>query len=85
MQVTTLHEVEEALRVTDPNTLREMAHQLARSHVTLCGLTSKVGDCSHIAEEETRDRVDALDATQLAAILAPAAWVSINLHSQLSG
>ena len=84
MQVVTLEEVDEALRATDPDTLREMAHQLAQSHVTVCGLTSRAGDCSHIADHETRARIDELDPAQLASLLAPVAWLSLDVHSRLS-
>lgn len=83
MEVTTLHEIEESLRALDPDTLREMVYQAARSHITVCGLTSKVGGCAHIESDETRDRVDALSVPQLAAILAPTAWMSIDLHRRL--
>jgi hypothetical protein len=60
-----------------------MVYQAARSHITVCELTSKVGDCAHIASDETRGRVDGLSVAQLAAILAPTAWMSIDLHHRL--
>jgi hypothetical protein len=85
MTVTTLHEVEESLRQMDPETLREMVFQSAHSHITLCELTSQLGDCAHIAPEETRDRVDGLTVAQLAAILAPTVWISIDLHQRIGG
>jgi hypothetical protein len=53
--------------------------------MAVCELTSKVGDCAHINADETRDRVDALTDAQLAALLAPMAWMSIDLHTRLSG
>jgi hypothetical protein len=80
MEASTLHEVEEALRAMDPNALREMAHQLAHSHVAVCGLTSREGDCSHIAEEEIRDRVAKLDPSQLVSLVAPTAWSAMHHH-----
>ena len=83
MTVTTLHEVEESLRALDPDTLREMAYQTARSHISVCQLTSQIGGCSHISGEETRDRVDALSVAELAAVVAPTAWMSIDLHRRL--
>lgn len=83
MRVVTLHEVEEALRTSDPGTLREMAHQLARSHVALCGLTSTEGDCAHISEEATQDRIDALEVDRLAALLAPSAWTALWLEERM--
>lgn len=83
MQITTLHEVEEALRDVDPLTLREMAYQIAHSHATVCGLTSSEGECAHVPDQETRDRVDGLTGHELAAMLAPSAWVSIELHTHL--
>jgi hypothetical protein len=85
MTVTTLHEVEESLRHVDHETLREMAYQTARSHISVCELTSQVGDCAHISADETRDRVDALTNEQLAALLAPMAWMSIDLHGRIGG
>lgn len=85
MQVTTLHDVEAALRTVDPETLQEMVHQMAHSHATLCKLTSSAGDCGHIPPDETRDRVDSLEVAQLAALLAPSAWISIDLHSRIGG
>lgn len=83
MTVTTLHEVEESLRALDPGTLREMVYQTARSHIDVCQLTSQVGGCAHVSAEETRDRVDALSVAEMAGILAPTAWMSIDLHRRL--
>ncbi|MEA1902917.1 MAG: hypothetical protein U9N56_05255, partial [Actinomycetota bacterium] len=64
-------------------TLQEMAYQMAHSHVSLCQLTSLAGDCAHISPEETLDRVDGLEPAQLASLLAPSAWMSIDLHRRL--
>jgi hypothetical protein len=83
MHVVTFHEVEEALRESDPGTLREMAHQLARSHVALCRLTSQKGDCSHISESATQDRIDSLEVDGLASLLAPSAWTALWLEERL--
>lgn len=83
MRVVTLHEVEEVLRAADSGTLREMAHQLARSHVALCGLTSKESDCAHISEEATQDRIDALEVDRLVSLLAPSAWAALWLEERL--
>ena len=85
MNVTTLHEVEESLRELDPETLREMAYQVARSHIDVCELTSTIGDCAHIKADEIRDRVDSSSLAELAGLLAPTAWMSIELHSRLAG
>ncbi|MFP3881763.1 MAG: hypothetical protein ACLFWH_05540 [Actinomycetota bacterium] len=85
MTVTTLHEVEESLRALDPDTLREMVYQTARSHINVCQLTSQVGGCAHISDDETRDRVEAMSVGELAAVLAPTAWISIDLHQRLGG
>jgi hypothetical protein len=85
MTVTTLHEVEENLRQIDPDTLREMVSQTARSHITVCELTSQIGGCAHISSEETRERVDGLSVAELAGILAPTAWLSLDLHRRLAG
>lgn len=85
MTVTTLHEVEQSLRAVDPDTLREMVYQTARSDIHVCQLTSQVGGCAHISDDETRDRVDAMSAGELAAVLAPTAWISIDLHQRLGG
>jgi hypothetical protein len=71
MTVTTLHEVEESLRALDPDTLREMVYLTAHSHINVCQLTSQVGGCAHISDDETRDRVDAMSVGELAAVLAP--------------
>jgi hypothetical protein len=60
-----------------------MAHQLARSHVALCGLTSREEDCAHIPEEATQDRIDALEVDRLAALLAPSAWTALWLEERL--
>lgn len=84
MSVVTLHEVEEAVRRIEPDTLREMVFQVAHGHTTVCELTSRIGDCAHIDSNEIRDRVDALTVAQLAAILAPSAWMSIDLHRRVS-
>lgn len=83
MQVTTLHEIEAELAEVDHDTLREMAFQLARSHVAVCELTSTVGDCAHISVDDIRDRVDGLTNSQLASLLAATAWLSIDLHTRL--
>jgi hypothetical protein len=84
MNVTTLHEVEESLRSIDHETLREMAYQVARSHIDVCELTSTIGDCAHIEDDEIRDRVDASTVAELASLLAPTAWTSIELHRRLA-
>ena len=84
MKVTTLHEVEEALRGLEPDELHEMAYQMARSHAEVCGLTSRVGGCSHIPGEETRDRVDGMTASELAELLAPTAWIAAQIHSRFT-
>ncbi len=83
MNIVTLHELEEALRDCDPATLREMTHQLARSHVALCGLTSRESDCSHITEEETEDRIGTLEVEKLATLLAPSAWTALWLQGRV--
>lgn len=83
MTVSTLHEVEESLRALDPDTLREMVYQTARSHINVCQLTSQIGGCAHINADETRDRVDALSVGELADVPAPTAWMSIHLHRRL--
>ena len=85
MNVTTLHEVEESLREIDPQTLKEMGYQVARSHIHVCELTSKIGDCAHISEDDIRDRVDSTSLAELAGLLAPTAWMSIELHRRLTG
>lgn len=85
MNVTTLHELEESLHEIDPGTLREMAYQVARSHIEVCELTSKIGDCAHIGEDDVRDRVDSSTVAELAELLAPTAWMSIELHHRLTG
>jgi hypothetical protein len=85
MTVTTLHEVEESLRAVDPDTLREMVYQAAHSHSTICQLTSQIGGCAHISAGETRDRVEGLSVAELAAILAPTAWMSVDLHRRIGG
>lgn len=85
MTVTTLHEVEESLRALDPDTLREMVYQTARSHINVCQLTSQVGGCAHISDDETRDRVESMSVGELAAVLGPTAWISIDLHQRLGG
>ena len=84
MRVTTLHEVEEALRDLNPDELHEMAYQMARSHADVCGLTSSIGGCSHISSEETRDRVDGMTAHELAQLLAPTAWIAAQVHSRFA-
>jgi hypothetical protein len=83
--VTTLRETEESLRGVDPDSLREMVHQAARSHIAVCQLTSQIGGCAHISPDETRDRVDALSVGELADLLAPAAWIAVELHRRLDG
>lgn len=85
MTVTTLHEVEESLRALDPDTLREMVYQTARTHINVCQLTSQIGGCAHLSDDETRDRVDAMSVGELATVLAPTAWISIDLHQRLGG
>jgi hypothetical protein len=83
MTAATLHEVEEALQKVDPGTLREMVYQTAHSHTTVCQLTSQIGGCAHVSAEETRDRVEGLSVAELAGLLAPTAWISIDLHHRL--
>ena len=83
MSVVTFSKVEEALRESDPVMLREMAHQLARGHVVLCGLTSREGDCAHFSPSETQDRIDSLEVEELASLLAPSAWTALWLEERL--
>jgi hypothetical protein len=83
MRVTTLHEVETALRSLDHETLREMAFQEAKSHHAMCRLTSKLNDCAHISDDDTRDRVDGLTDDELAGLLAPTAWMSVLVHGAI--
>lgn len=83
--VTTLHQLEELLRSLEPDTLRELAYQAAHSHVLVCELTSRSGGCVHIGADEVRDRLEDLTIGQLAALLAPNAWMSIDLHQRLGG
>jgi hypothetical protein len=83
--VTTLHETEESLRGVDPDSLREMVYQAARSHIGVCQLTSQTGGCAHISPDETRGRVDALSVAEMADILAPTAWIAVELHRRLGG
>jgi hypothetical protein len=83
MGVVTLHEVEGTLRTGDPSPLREITHQTAHSHIALCGLTSKKGDCAHISEEATQDRIDARKVDPLAAMLAPSHWTALWLEERL--
>jgi hypothetical protein len=85
MNVNTLHAVEQSLLETDPEDLREMAYQVARSHIDVCELTSKIGDCAHIGDDQIRDRVDSSSLAELAGLLAPTAWMSIELHGRLAG
>lgn len=83
MQVTTLTEIETALDGIDPDTLRDMAYQLALSYVSVCEVTSRIGDCAHTSHEEIRDRIESLDKARLMALLAPSAWLAIDLHHRL--
>lgn len=83
MDVTTLHEVERALHGLDPDTLREMGYQVARSHVAVCGLTSAIGGCAHVDLDQIRDRVDGMTPTQLVDLLAPLAWTSIDSRDRI--
>lgn len=85
MTVTTLREIEDSLRQLDPDTLREMVYRIADNHITVCDLTSRVGGCAHVGHEETRDRIEGLSVERLAAILAPTAWMSVDLHRRLGG
>ncbi len=82
MQMNTFGEGEDALRNTDLDTLRELAYRVAQSHVAVCGLTSREGDCSHIPEQDTRNRIDKLDRSQLVAVLAPFAWTALDHHTR---
>lgn len=83
MQVTTLPEVEASLRALEPETLRDMALQLAFNHERFCTLTSTEGDCAHVAQNETRDRIDRMTTADLASLLAPMAWLSMDLHRRI--
>ncbi|HEX6301351.1 MAG TPA: hypothetical protein VF148_12860 [Acidimicrobiia bacterium] len=60
-----------------------MVYQVAQSHVRVCELTSLVGDCAHIGVDAIRDRVEDLDPEQMAAILAPTAWMAVDLHRRI--
>lgn len=83
MTGTTPHEIERSLGDLDQETLREMVYQVAQSHIRVCELTSRVGDCSHIGRDEIRERVEDLELDQMAAILAPTAWMAVDLHRRI--
>jgi hypothetical protein len=83
VNVTTLHQVEESLRKLDVESLREMAYQTARGHVKFCELTSQLGGCPHVQADEVRKRVDGLTVGQLAGMLAPAVWTSMDLQMRI--
>lgn len=83
MQVTTMAEIEDALEGIDPDTLREMAYRLALSHVALCETTSRIGDCAHTDEAAIRDRIESLERSKLISLLAPHAWLSVDIHHRL--
>lgn len=83
MAATALHEVEESLQALDPDALREMVYKTARSHIDVCQLTSQIGGCAHVSAEETRDRIQGLSVAELAGLLAPTAWMSIDLNRRL--
>ena len=82
MHVTTLHEVEETLSAMDPETVSDMAYQLAKNHAAICHLTSQVVDCAHVPDEEIRDRVNGMTPAEMVHLVAPMAWVSIDLHTR---
>lgn len=83
MTGTTPHEIARSLEDLDQETLREMVYQVAQSHIRVCELTSRVGDCSHIARDEIRERVEDLELDQMASILAPTAWMAVDLHRRI--
>jgi hypothetical protein len=83
MQVTTMAEIENALGEMDPDTLREMAYRLALSHVGLCESTSRIGDCAHTTDEAIRDRIEGLERSKLISLLAPHAWLAVDIHHRL--
>lgn len=83
MQVTTMTEIEEALGGVDPDTLREMAYRMALSHVALCETTSQIGDCAHTDPEMIRDRIEGLERAKLISLLAPHAWLAVDIHHRL--
>lgn len=83
MTGTTPREIEKSLEDLDQETLREMVYQVAQSHIRVCELTSRVGDCSHIGRDEIRERVEDLELDQMAAILAPTAWMAVDLHRRI--
>lgn len=83
MTGTTPHEIERSLEDLDQETLREMVYQVAQSHIRVCELTSRVGDCAHIGRDEIRKRVEGLELDQMTAILAPTAWMAVDLHRRI--
>jgi hypothetical protein len=85
MIATTLPEVEESLRALDADTLREMMAGLARSHVAVCELTSRIGGCAHTDPEEIRDRIDRLTVEELVERMAPVIWPALDLHRRAGG
>ncbi|MFP3882825.1 MAG: hypothetical protein ACLFWH_10975 [Actinomycetota bacterium] len=83
MTGTTPQEVQKSLEALDRGTLREMVYQVAQSHIRVCELTSRVGDCAHIGRDEIRERVEDLELDQMTAILAPTAWMAVDLHRRI--
>lgn len=83
MTGTTPREIERSLEDLDQETLREMVYQVAQSHIRVCELTSRVGDCSHIGRDEIRERVEDLELDRMTAILAPTAWMAVDLHRRI--
>lgn len=71
MHVTTLHEVEEALRSLDPEDLHEMGYRMALSHKALCGVASQIGGCGHI--EDGTSVIGSMPST-------PSTWPSSSLR-----
>lgn len=80
---TTPQEVQKSLENLDRETLQEMVYQVAQSHIRICELTSQVGDCAHIGRDEIHERVEDLDLGQMTAILAPTAWLAVDLHRRI--
>ncbi len=79
MTVTRIEEIDERLRGADPEVLREMVFWTAHSHIAVCELTSREGECSHVEASVTRERLDSLSVPEMTSILAPVAWLAIDV------
>jgi hypothetical protein len=81
MSVPTLHSITERLASMERIELEELAFEYVKSHAAVCRLAAGGDQTEPHADDTTiSQRVGSMSSAGLAAMLAPAAFVSVSAH-----